>query len=380
MENRWRDWSTGIAFVFFFFFFFTFFTVFFIFFLFIYFFFFFYLWWIEEGAVQHRGQSTWRLIFFVTCDSGRAHLWAGCPPARSLNQDATRNLREEGGKCLGSGIFWKASLEESDHWGSSARSPRLQFPTGVMPCTCQGQGATRLRESRLTSTLAFLQVLNSCVLCVYVVLSIVPSAKKKKKECICRNKKNGSCLLGLLFCSWGDKRFQETTYVENPLDRRAWQAHVHRVTRVRHGLVTKPPPLPYTHQERAEGREPPHEPTAKMVLSPGPIQVYHSQPPACISPGLERRRGLRWKRGREEGGERLFFPWFSSVDLTLLRLTIPLLSKRRHLTLTQTHVFPFFKKRQKRKKRNDNSGFCEVTAAFISVWYLWNHVASFKPL
>ena len=45
------------------------------------------------------------------------------------------------------------------------------------------------------------------------------------------------------------------TFVENPLDRRAWQATVHGVTRVRHGLVAKPPPLPSSHQERAEGRE-----------------------------------------------------------------------------------------------------------------------------
>ena len=30
--------------------------------------------------------------------------------------------------------------------------------------------------------------------------------------------------------------------LENPMDRRAWQARVHRVTRVRHNLVTKPPP------------------------------------------------------------------------------------------------------------------------------------------
>ena len=32
--------------------------------------------------------------------------------------------------------------------------------------------------------------------------------------------------------------------LENPMDRGAWQATVHRVTRVGHDLVTKPPPPP----------------------------------------------------------------------------------------------------------------------------------------
>ena len=31
--------------------------------------------------------------------------------------------------------------------------------------------------------------------------------------------------------------------LENPKDRGAWQAIVHRVSRVRHDLVTKPPPV-----------------------------------------------------------------------------------------------------------------------------------------
>ena len=31
--------------------------------------------------------------------------------------------------------------------------------------------------------------------------------------------------------------------LENPMDRGAWQAAVHGVTRVRHDLATKPPPL-----------------------------------------------------------------------------------------------------------------------------------------
>ena len=140
---------------------------------------------------------------------------------------------------------------------------------------------------------------------------------KKKQKGVCRNKKNGSCLLGLLFCSWGDRRFQETTYVENPLDRRAWQAPAHGGTRVRHGLVTKPPPLPYTHQERAEGREPPHEPTAKMVLSPEPIQVYHSQPPAFILyfTRAGKEKGTKVEKG---GGRRAVKDYFFLDFLKLI--------------------------------------------------------------
>ena len=32
------------------------------------------------------------------------------------------------------------------------------------------------------------------------------------------------------------------SYLGNPMDRGAWQATVHRIARVRHNLVTKPPP------------------------------------------------------------------------------------------------------------------------------------------
>ena len=105
------------------------------------------------------------------------------------------------------------------------------------------------------------------------------------------------------------------TFVENPLDRRAWQATVHGVTRVRHGLVAKPSPLPSSHQERAEGRELPHESTAKMVLYPEPVEVYHSQPPAFISPGLERRGGLR---GKKRGGRRAVKDYFFLDFLKLI--------------------------------------------------------------
>ena len=138
--------------------------------------------------------------------------------------------------------------------------------------------------------------------------------------------------MGLLFCSWGDRRFQETTYVENPLDRRAWQAPAHGGTRVRHGLVTKPPPLPYTHQERAEGREPPHEPTAKMVLSPEPIQVYHSQPPAFIL--YFTRAGKEKGTKVEKGGGRRAVKDYFFLDFLLINLTVLKMN-----TLTRSRTF-----------------------------------------
>ena len=34
------------------------------------------------------------------------------------------------------------------------------------------------------------------------------------------------------------------SHVENPIEREAWPATVHGITRVRHDLATKPPPLP----------------------------------------------------------------------------------------------------------------------------------------
>ena len=36
----------------------------------------------------------------------------------------------------------------------------------------------------------------------------------------------------------------QVSCLENPMDRGAWQATVHGVTRVRHNLATKPPPPP----------------------------------------------------------------------------------------------------------------------------------------
>ena len=37
--------------------------------------------------------------------------------------------------------------------------------------------------------------------------------------------------------------------LENPTDRGAWQATVHGISRVRHRLATKPPPMTYMEKE-----------------------------------------------------------------------------------------------------------------------------------
>ena len=43
----------------------------------------------------------------------------------------------------------------------------------------------------------------------------------------------------------------QCSYLENPMVRGAWQAAVHGVARVRHDLVTKPPPSPYAFVSRS---------------------------------------------------------------------------------------------------------------------------------
>ena len=43
-------------------------------------------------------------------------------------------------------------------------------------------------------------------------------------------------------CGEGNGNPLQYSCLENPMDRGAWQATVHGVTRVRHDLVTKPPP------------------------------------------------------------------------------------------------------------------------------------------
>ena len=43
----------------------------------------------------------------------------------------------------------------------------------------------------------------------------------------------------------GDGNPLQYSCLDNPMDRRAWQAMIHGVTRVGHDLVTKPPPYFY---------------------------------------------------------------------------------------------------------------------------------------
>ena len=42
------------------------------------------------------------------------------------------------------------------------------------------------------------------------------------------------------------------SFLENPMDREAWQATIHRVERVGHDLVTKPPPMHICESRRME--------------------------------------------------------------------------------------------------------------------------------
>ena len=47
-------------------------------------------------------------------------------------------------------------------------------------------------------------------------------------------------------CREGNGNPLQDSCLENPMDRGAWQATVHGVTRVGHDLLTKPPPLTQT--------------------------------------------------------------------------------------------------------------------------------------
>ena len=51
------------------------------------------------------------------------------------------------------------------------------------------------------------------------------------------------CILALQCCvGGGNGNPLQSSCLQNPIDRGAWQATVHGVTRVGHNLVTKPPP------------------------------------------------------------------------------------------------------------------------------------------
>ena len=64
------------------------------------------------------------------------------------------------------------------------------------------------------------------------------------KESACNARDPGS-ILGLERSRGeGNGKLLQYSCLENPMDRGAWQATVHGVTRVRHNLVTKPSPPP----------------------------------------------------------------------------------------------------------------------------------------
>lgn len=231
------------------------------------------------------------LVFLkITCNLGRPHLQAGYPSAFSLNQDAIQGLRKEGGKTTGDVLLsWKTSLAESDlrnHWSG------LHFPSsledalgGALTTEGNGMHSPRLignRESRLTSTSTFLQIPDSAVLGVYMVLGIVPSAMKG----ISRDKR------GLLTWAliWWLGRFEVprryVIYVE-------WYGYAKRA-------------------EASERTTP--QPIAKMVSSPGVIykSVLVSHLVYLATAGKEKGTKGGIKKG---GGERFFSPlvfcyWF----------------------------------------------------------------------
>ena len=60
----------------------------------------------------------------------------------------------------------------------------------------------------------------------------------------------------------------QSSCLENPMDRGAWRATVHRITRVRHDLATTPPPSPHIPVSEMLKCE------TKVLLRIGEIQVH----------------------------------------------------------------------------------------------------------
>ena len=65
------------------------------------------------------------------------------------------------------------------------------------------------------------------------------------KECACSTGDLGSIPVLGRSPGEGNSNPLQCSCLENPTDRRAWQATVLGVTRVRHNLVTKPPQVKY---------------------------------------------------------------------------------------------------------------------------------------
>ena len=74
------------------------------------------------------------------------------------------------------------------------------------------------------------------------------------KESAC-NAEDASLIIGSgRFPEEGNGNPLQYSCLENPMVRGAWQATVHRVSRVRHNLATKPPPSGYYSEEKIEER------------------------------------------------------------------------------------------------------------------------------
>ena len=65
-----------------------------------------------------------------------------------------------------------------------------------------------------------------------------PGSSTECKESACQCRRHRTCGLGRFSREQNGNLFQYSC-LENPIDREAWQATVHRVTRVRHDLATK---------------------------------------------------------------------------------------------------------------------------------------------
>lgn len=224
------------------------------------------------------------------------HLQAGYL-AFSLNQAAIQSLRKEGGKAAANVMLILKSIScrirpnRPMTWAVfaflsremfSSQSSRLQFPTRQMQAFAKanGQHGVQTPQNFHLSTSSW-EPRTRC-LCG-------PGHHVFCTESLSRNE--GVLLPGPSFCSQGDLRLQEVM-------RFTW-GHTVTVRGQKSACHTT-----NLQQER---------------FSLLPLCRYHScSPTLSIWLGLERRRGLR----KEKGGWKILFPWFSYIDLTLIRLTI----------------------------------------------------------
>ena len=72
-------------------------------------------------------------------------------------------------------------------------------------------------------------------------------------------------------CGEGNGNPLQYPCLENPMDRGAWRAAVHRVTGVRHDLATKLPPPPVQEKKKKNG----------LCSFPRQTIQYHGNPSLC---------------------------------------------------------------------------------------------------